>query len=108
MTLARSYTFRGGNHPYFQEFTLMFPERGCRVEPFRVRTLGDAEKRPVLKAYLDRFQSEVERYFPVPAAHIPMPSGALPAITRLSSSPCLSSSGPHPACRWSKVIFFIC
>jgi len=44
---------------------------GRRVEAFHVRPLGDGEKRPVLKAYLDRFQFEVEGYFPVPAGSPP-------------------------------------
>jgi hypothetical protein len=29
--------------------------------------LSHAEKPPILKAYLDRFRREVQRYFPVPA-----------------------------------------
>jgi len=41
--------------------------RGARRERYALRALGDAEKPPVLKAYLDRFRSEVGRFFPVPA-----------------------------------------
>ena len=41
--------------------------RGARVARYRLRALSDAEKPPVLKAYLDRFRREVQRYFPVPA-----------------------------------------
>jgi hypothetical protein len=32
-----------------------------------VRPLSDAEKPEILKAYLDNFKSEVQRYFPVRA-----------------------------------------
>jgi deazaflavin-dependent oxidoreductase (nitroreductase family) len=38
---------------------------------FRLRPLTDAEKPEVLKAYLDRFKREVQRYFPVPAGSPP-------------------------------------
>jgi len=38
---------------------------------FRLRTLSDAEKPAVLKAYLDVFRREVQRYFPVPAGSPP-------------------------------------
>jgi len=41
--------------------------RGSRSERYRLRALSDVEKLPVLKAYLDRFRREVQRYFPVPA-----------------------------------------
>ena len=34
---------------------------------YRLRVLPDSEKPPILKAYLDRFRREVQRYFPVPA-----------------------------------------
>jgi deazaflavin-dependent oxidoreductase (nitroreductase family) len=40
--------------------------KGGRVEHLRVRALSDAEKPPILKAYLDRFRRTVQRYFPVP------------------------------------------
>lgn len=39
---------------------------GTRLK-FRVRPLSDTEKLPVVKAYLDAFKREVQRYFPVPA-----------------------------------------
>ena len=43
-----------------------------RVEQcFRLRPLTDTEKPEVLKAYLDRFKREVQRYFPVPAGSPP-------------------------------------
>ena len=41
--------------------------RGSRREKYRLRVLPDAEKLPILKAYLDSFRSEVQRFFPVPA-----------------------------------------
>jgi deazaflavin-dependent oxidoreductase (nitroreductase family) len=41
--------------------------RGARVERYRLRALADAEKPPILKAYLDRFRRAVQRYFAVPA-----------------------------------------
>ena len=42
-------------------------KKGSRVQQFRLRALSDAEKPPILKAYLDTFRREVQRYFPVPA-----------------------------------------
>jgi deazaflavin-dependent oxidoreductase (nitroreductase family) len=42
-------------------------KRGSSVQKFRLRTLEGAEKLEILKAYLDRFRGEVQRYFPVPA-----------------------------------------
>jgi deazaflavin-dependent oxidoreductase (nitroreductase family) len=41
--------------------------RGRRSESYRLRALADAEKPPIVKAYLDRFHREVQRFFPVPA-----------------------------------------
>ncbi len=34
---------------------------------FQLRAIPDAEKPPLLKAYLDRFKTTVQRYFPIPA-----------------------------------------
>jgi len=34
---------------------------------FKVRALGNAEKPPLLKAYLDRYKTTVQRYFTLPA-----------------------------------------
>jgi deazaflavin-dependent oxidoreductase (nitroreductase family) len=45
--------------------------RGARVDAYRLRALADAEKPAILKAYLDRFPREVQRYFPVPAGSPP-------------------------------------
>jgi len=41
--------------------------RGSARTEYALRALSDGEKPPVLKAYLDRFRSEVGRFFPVPA-----------------------------------------
>jgi deazaflavin-dependent oxidoreductase (nitroreductase family) len=41
--------------------------RGRSVERYQLRALADAEKPPILEAYLDRFRREVQRFFPVPA-----------------------------------------
>ena len=41
--------------------------RGRAVERYAVRALSDIEKLPVLKAYLDNFKGEVQRFFPVAA-----------------------------------------
>ena len=46
-------------------------KKGRVVQRFRLRPLKDAEKPAVLKAYLDRFKKEVQRYFPVPAGSPP-------------------------------------
>jgi deazaflavin-dependent oxidoreductase (nitroreductase family) len=42
-------------------------KRGSFRQNFRVRAISDSEKPEVLKAYLDRFHTTVQRYFPVPA-----------------------------------------
>jgi hypothetical protein len=41
--------------------------RGSRAQEHRLRALTDSEKPPILKAYLDSFKSEVQRFFPLPA-----------------------------------------
>ena len=41
--------------------------KGSRTERYRVRPLADSEKPPILKAYLDSFRREVQRFFPIPA-----------------------------------------
>ena len=41
--------------------------RGRRRARYRLRSLPDAEKPPILAAYLDRYRREVQRFFPVPA-----------------------------------------
>ena len=42
-------------------------KRGASRARFRLRALADADKPPVLLAYLERYGSVVQRYFPVPA-----------------------------------------
>jgi deazaflavin-dependent oxidoreductase (nitroreductase family) len=41
--------------------------RGSARHTFRLRPIPDAEKLPILKAYLDNFRREVQRYFSVAA-----------------------------------------
>lgn len=41
--------------------------RGRSAGTYRVRALSDGEKPAVLKAYLDSFRSEVQRFFPLAA-----------------------------------------
>ena len=45
--------------------------RGKASTQYRLRALTAAEKPPVLKAYLDEFNSEVGRFFPLPAGSPP-------------------------------------
>ena len=42
-------------------------KKGSKRQKYGLRPLSDVEKLPVLKAYLDGFKKEVQRYFPVPA-----------------------------------------
>jgi deazaflavin-dependent oxidoreductase (nitroreductase family) len=42
-------------------------KKGSKRQQFRLRALSDQEKPEILKAYLDQFKREVQRYFPVPA-----------------------------------------
>lgn len=42
-------------------------KKGSKRLKFRLRQLDSAEKLPILKAYLDSFKNEVQRYFPIPA-----------------------------------------
>lgn len=42
-------------------------KRGSKRLRFRLRPIPDADKPPILKAYLDNFKSEVQTYFFVPA-----------------------------------------
>jgi len=64
LVAPRGYTQWVRNAEAADDITL---RRGARVERYRLRALSDAEKPPILKAYLDRFRREVQRYFPVPA-----------------------------------------
>jgi len=42
-------------------------KRGRTRQSFRLRAIPDSEKPPILEAYLDRFKTEVQRYFSVAA-----------------------------------------
>ena len=42
-------------------------KEGSTRRRFRLSPISDAEKLPILKAYLDTFKREVQSYFPVPA-----------------------------------------
>lgn len=42
-------------------------KKGTLQQRFRLRGLSDEEKPEILKAYLDQFKREVQRYFPVAA-----------------------------------------
>ena len=42
-------------------------KKGSVRQRFRLRPIPDTDKLRILKAYLDRFKSEVQRYFPVAA-----------------------------------------
>lgn len=46
-------------------------KKGSHIQTFRLRPLSGPELLYVLKAYLDRFKREVQRYFPVPAGSPP-------------------------------------
>lgn len=41
--------------------------RGRSVQSFRLRPIPDGEKPPLLKLYLERFATTVQRYFPIQA-----------------------------------------
>jgi deazaflavin-dependent oxidoreductase (nitroreductase family) len=59
-------------------------KKGSKRQKFRLRSLDDAEKLPILKAYLDSFRNEVQRYFTVPAGSPPeafsLVAGSYPAF----------------------------
>ena len=42
-------------------------KKGSKAQKFRLRAMSDTEKLPILKAYLDSFKREVQRYVTVPA-----------------------------------------
>ena len=42
-------------------------KRGSAQDEFKVRAVPDTEKPEILKTYLERFKTIVQRYFPVPA-----------------------------------------
>jgi len=45
--------------------------RGSKLEKFRLRAIPDSGKTPILKAYLDNYKREVQRYFSVAAGSPP-------------------------------------
>ena len=45
--------------------------KGSKRERLRLRPIDGTEKLPILKAYLDSFKSEVQRYFTAPAGSPP-------------------------------------
>lgn len=64
LVAPRGYTQWVRNAEVKGEVTL---RRGSQAKQYRLRALSDAQKPPILKAYLDRFRREVQRFFPVPA-----------------------------------------
>src|SRR5690242_3669171 len=46
-------------------------KKGRTRQHYRIRPIPDAGKPELLKAYLDRFKTTVQRYFPVPAGSPP-------------------------------------
>lgn len=56
-----------------------YAEEGSRRDRFRLRILNNVEKLPILKAYLDNFKREVQRYFAVPAGSPPEAFAAIAA-----------------------------
>jgi deazaflavin-dependent oxidoreductase (nitroreductase family) len=46
-------------------------KKGSTRQKFHLRPIPEAEKPPILKAYLDTFKREVQRYFPIPAGSPP-------------------------------------
>jgi deazaflavin-dependent oxidoreductase (nitroreductase family) len=42
-------------------------KKGSARQKFHLRPIPDADKPQILKAYLDTFKREVQRYFPIPA-----------------------------------------
>jgi hypothetical protein len=51
--------------------------RAMRRHRYTVRELPDSMRPPILKAYLDRFANEVQRFFPVPRGSPPEAFNAL-------------------------------
>jgi deazaflavin-dependent oxidoreductase (nitroreductase family) len=46
-------------------------KKGSTRQQFHLRPIADADKPQILKAYLDSFKREVQRYFPIPAGAPP-------------------------------------
>jgi len=62
-------------------------KKGSTRRKFRLAPISDADKPPILKAYLDTFKREVQTYFPIPAGSPPESfaaiSGSYPAFELL-------------------------
>ncbi|HKQ61468.1 MAG TPA: nitroreductase/quinone reductase family protein [Candidatus Polarisedimenticolaceae bacterium] len=69
-------------------------KRGSSTERCRLRPLADADKAPVLHAYVAKYGSVVQRYFPVPAG---APLGAFAEIA--SRYPVFEISAVDPGAR---------
>ncbi|HEY6935520.1 MAG TPA: nitroreductase/quinone reductase family protein [Terriglobales bacterium] len=54
-------------------------KKGRTRQHYRIRPMPDAGKPELLKAYLDRFKTTVQRYFPVPAGSPPQAFAQLAA-----------------------------
>jgi deazaflavin-dependent oxidoreductase (nitroreductase family) len=54
-------------------------KKGSFHRSFRLRAVPEAERPELLKAYLDRFKTTVQRYFPVPAGSNPQAFAAIAA-----------------------------
>lgn len=65
-------------------------KKGSTSQKFHLRPIPDAEKPAILKAYLDSFKREVQRYFPIPAGSpleaFAAVAGMYPAFELLSSN----------------------
>ena len=68
LVAPRGYTEWVRNAEVAREVTL---RRSGRATRYRLRALPDDQKPPILKAYLERFRREAQRYFPVPAGSPP-------------------------------------
>ena len=90
LVAPRGYTQWVRNAEATGEVTL---RRGKSVERYRLRALTDAEKPPILKAYLDRFRREVQRYFPIPAGS-PAEQFA-PLVSRYPAYELIREPGPR-------------
>jgi len=64
LVAPRGHTQWVRNAEAAREVTL---KKGKTQQRFRLRPIPDADKPEILKAYLDNFRREVQRYFPVPA-----------------------------------------
>jgi deazaflavin-dependent oxidoreductase (nitroreductase family) len=52
-------------------------KRGSPRRHYRLRAVNAEDRLPYLKAYLDRFKTEVQRYFPLPAGSPPQAFAAV-------------------------------